>query len=55
MISRMISPLSGVNASRIRRKQLDPDELNKVKAAYDALEQLPLHIDDSFGVSLLWL
>jgi replicative DNA helicase len=52
VISRMLSNESRVNSARIRKKNLDKDEIETLKVTYDHLENLPLHIDDASGVSI---
>lgn len=52
LLNRMLSPVSGVNSNRIRRKLLEPWELEKLEAAYDTLESLPLHIEDAKNVTI---
>lgn len=52
LINRIISPMTGIHANRIRRKQLDELEFQKVEQAYNKLELLPLHIEDVSGVSI---
>lgn len=52
ILNRMLSPLSGVNGNRIRRKLIEPWEREKIEAAYDTLESLPLHIEDAKNVTI---
>lgn len=52
VLARMLSPISNVNGNRIRRKTLEPDEICKLDQAYDELEKLPFHINDSSGVTI---
>jgi replicative DNA helicase len=52
LISRMISPISRVHAGRIRKKTLETHEVQKIDTAYDELDKLPLHIEDSSGVTI---
>lgn len=52
LLNRMISPISRVNSARMRKKVLDPQEMQKVDSTYDELSKLPLHIEDASGVSI---
>jgi replicative DNA helicase len=52
LINRMISQPSKVNATRIRRKTLEDDEVQTLNVTYDELASLPLHIDDASGVTI---
>lgn len=52
LLNRMIAAESGVNAGRIRRKELTKQELEQIKQAYERLEQLPLHIHDARSVTI---
>lgn len=49
---RMISSVSGIPYGRIRRKELSPKELGQVEEAYNQIEKLPIHIQDSSGVTI---
>lgn len=49
---RMISEMTGVNYNRIKNKSLSEKELERVTWAYGELEQLPLFIQDSSGVTI---
>lgn len=52
LLNRMISPISRVNAGKMRKKTLDAQELEKISETYDELSKLPLHIEDVSGVSI---
>lgn len=52
LLNRMLSPLSGINGNRIRRKLIEPWEREKIETAYDTLESLPLHIEDAKNVTI---
>jgi replicative DNA helicase len=52
LISRMVATESGVSANLIRKKKLDQASLVKIEAAYDRLNDLPLHVQDSSGVNI---
>lgn len=50
--NRIISNMSGVNYSRIRRKQVDEYEISKIRKAHQEVNQLPLYVEDSYGVNI---
>lgn len=52
LMNRMIAAETGITASKIRRKTLDEDDLNRIGKAYDELEKLPLHIEDANNVTI---
>lgn len=52
LINRMIASLSEVNGNRIRRKNFNEQEKQRIIAAYDELEKLPLHIEDGKRVTI---
>lgn len=52
LINRMISPISGVHATRIRKRTLEPFEWERIEQAYEKLEKLPIHVEDASGVSI---
>ena len=52
LINRMMAPATGISGNRIRRKELDQFEVDKLHAAYDLLEKLPLHIEDAKNVTI---
>ena len=49
---RMIACASGVNYNRIKNKNLTDNELAMIRHYYDELENLPIFIQDSSGVSI---
>src|SRR5699024_7418534 len=49
---RMISNLSGIPYNRIKNKELSPKQYGMVEEAYNKLEQLPIYIQDSSGVTI---
>lgn len=52
LINRMMAPATGISGNRIRRKEFDQFELDRMHAAYDHLEKLPLHIEDAKNVTI---
>jgi replicative DNA helicase len=52
LFNRMIAPVALVNGNRIRKKELEPFELERITEAFDKLEQLPLHIEDAKNVTI---
>lgn len=55
LVSRMQSSLSGVNVSKIVKKQLDLDEIYVIKKECESLLTAPIFIDDTPAISLLEL
>lgn len=55
LVSRVQSYLSGVNVSKIVKKQLTIDEIDKIAKASLELDKTPLFIDDTPNISLLEL
>jgi replicative DNA helicase len=53
LVSRMQSYLSGVNVSKIVKKQLSLDEIDKIGKEAIGLKKAPLFIDDTPNISLL--
>ncbi|MBU8567614.1 AAA family ATPase [Virgibacillus pantothenticus] len=49
---RMISNITGIPFNRIRNKELSPKQYAEVEEAYNRLEQLPIYIQDSSGVTI---
>lgn len=52
LLNRMIAPVTGINANKIRRKELTIEELGIIEAAYKKLERLPLFIEDASNISI---
>lgn len=52
LLNRMLPSVTGVNGIRIRKKILEPYELDKLHKGYDELEKLPLHIEDAKNVTI---
>lgn len=52
LLGRMLAPVSGINSNRIRKKTLEPYEMDAISKTYDELSQLRLHIEDASGVSI---
>ena len=55
LVARIQSSLSGVNVSKIVKKQMNIDEINTVERMSVGLEQTPLYIDDTPNISLMEL
>lgn len=53
LVSRMQSFLSGVNVSKIVKKQLDINEINEISKHAVGLKDAPIFIDDTPNISLL--
>ncbi|RSL32650.1 replicative DNA helicase [Salibacterium salarium] len=49
---RMIAAVQKINYNRIKNKDLSDDELKKVEKAYSKIENLPIFIQDSSGVTI---
>lgn len=52
LINRMMAPATGISGNRIRRKELEDFEIQKINAAYDLMDKLPLHIEDAKNVTI---
>lgn len=52
LLNRMLSPLTGVNSNRIRKKDLEPHEKQRLLQGYDQLAKLPLYIEDAKNVTI---
>jgi replicative DNA helicase len=50
--NRIMPCMTKVNSNRLRRKEFDSSELEKVIKGYDEFEKLPLHISDSSGITI---
>ena len=55
VVSRMQSFLSGVNVSKIVKKQMTEDEINQIQVNSKELIDAPIYIDDTPNISLLEL
>jgi replicative DNA helicase len=53
LVSRMQSFLSGVNVSKIVKKQLSIDEINQISTSASSLKDAPIFIDDTPNISLI--
>ncbi|MEO0878728.1 MAG: replicative DNA helicase [Pseudomonadota bacterium] len=53
--TRIISEFSGVPSNEIRRGEIDQDQFDKVYHASRELENLPLYIDDTGGITIAQL
>ena len=49
LVTRMVSSMTGLDASKIRQKTLRPDEKELFYTAVGKLSELPLYIDDTAG------
>lgn len=52
LLNRMLSPITNINGNRIRKKTLEPVEIQFLMGAYDDLQKLPLHIEDAKNVTI---
>jgi replicative DNA helicase len=52
LLSRMMAGAANISSGRIRKKELDSSEMNRMNAAYDELEKLPIHIWDARNVTI---
>jgi|688.fasta_scaffold74668_4 replicative DNA helicase len=55
LVSRVQSGISGINVSRIVKKQLDAADIQKIAMDCAILEKAPIYIDDTPNISLLEL
>ncbi len=49
---RIISNITGIPYNRIKNKELNPDQYAEIEVAYNRLEQLPIYIQDSSGITI---
>ena len=52
LLTRMVSAMTRIPAARIRRKNLDANDIAIINKAYDVLEKLPIHIEDAKNVTI---
>ncbi|TNE86768.1 MAG: replicative DNA helicase [Deltaproteobacteria bacterium] len=52
LVSRMLCTLGEVDASRVRKGRLDPDDWDRMNAASDELRKLHVYIDDTGNLSI---
>jgi replicative DNA helicase len=52
ILNRMLASVVQLNGNRLRRKELNNEELERANRGYNWLEKLPLHIDDASGVTI---
>ncbi|MEM1167106.1 MAG: replicative DNA helicase [Planctomycetota bacterium] len=52
---RMLSALSGVDSHRLRRNMLNKGDFDRLLRATDSLGRLPIHIDDTPGLTAMML
>jgi replicative DNA helicase len=50
--NRMLAPVTEINYSRIRRKELEPHEIKLLSKAHDEIGRYPLFVEDSAGVTI---
>jgi len=55
LVSRMQSQISGINVSKIVKKQLSMGEITELSARCEILEKAPIYVDDTPNISLLEL
>jgi replicative DNA helicase len=55
VVQRMISYVSDINLTRIKYKNIYPDEISKYSLAYEKLFTLPIYIDDSSHLNVFKL
>ena len=52
LATRVLAERSGIQSHRIRQGDLQPDEYARLRDAAAVMEDLPLHIDDTGGISI---
>ena len=52
LLNRIIAARTHLNGNRIRRKEIDGKELDKIGSVYENYQSLPLHIDDTPVVTM---
>lgn len=52
LLDRMASNMTSIPYNSIRNKELSPQQLGEIENAYNKLEELPLFIQDSSGVTI---
>ncbi len=55
LATRILSDVASIESSRLRHGQIQKQEFEKLSAAAAELQQLPLHIDESGGISIAQL
>lgn len=55
LVARMQSQMSGMNVSKIVKKQLSLPEIQQIAASCESLEKAPIYVDDTPNISLLEL
>lgn len=50
--NRVLSSVTGINYGKIRKKLLEPHELEIMSRAHDQFDSLPLSVEDSYGVNI---
>lgn len=50
--NRQLACMTGVNYSRIRRKELEPHEIERLRTAHRKLAETPLYVEDSSGITI---
>lgn len=52
LLTRMLAPATGINGNKIRRKEIDFSEKQRLSYEYDKLEQLPIYIEDAKNITI---
>ena len=52
LFNRMLAPMTGIGGNRIRKKELDDRDKKRLSDAFEQLEQMPIHIEDSKNVTI---
>ncbi|GIO22451.1 DnaB-like helicase C-terminal domain-containing protein [Oceanobacillus sp. J11TS1] len=52
LLDRIVSRKTSIPFNRVKNKDLTPQELGRIEEVYNELEKLPLHIQDSSGVTI---
>lgn len=50
--NRVLSSVTGINYGKIRKKLLEPHEIEIIGRAHDQFDSLPLSVEDSYGVNI---
>lgn len=51
IVGRLLSTISGINTEKLRTNNLSPSEIVYLKQCADMLSEMPIHIDDTSGLS----
>jgi replicative DNA helicase len=55
LFNRLIAQMTGINANKIRRKELTIEQYGEVEEAFKKLEKLPLFIEDASNISISYV